>query len=126
MSIRLQAFLASKDIRPMRRALLFGVAVIGMGIAAVSSSAWPADTFVRPAINAIGIALIIVCIIGRSWSRLYVGWHKTRHLVSAGPYSVCRNPLYSFSILGAAGAAAQSGSMAPAPIAAIAVWYVLY
>lgn len=110
----------------MRRALLFGVGVIGMAIAAVTSSAWPADTFARPATKGIGISLIVVCIIGRSWSRLYVGWQKTRNLVSAGPYSVCRNPLYSFSILGAAGAAAQSGSIAAALIAAIAVWCVLY
>jgi len=110
----------------MRRALLFAVAVIGVGIAAVTSSAWPADTFVRPAVKAIGIGLIVVCIIGRTWSRLYVGWHKTRRLISAGPYSVCRNPLYSFSILGATGAFAQSGSITATLMVAIAVSYVLY
>jgi protein-S-isoprenylcysteine O-methyltransferase Ste14 len=126
MSIRPQTFFASKDIRPLRRALLFGVTVIGMGIAAVAASAWPTDTLVRPAIKAIGIALIVVCIVGRSWSRLYVGWYKTRRLVRAGPYSICRNPLYSFSILGSAGAAVQSGSIGAALIVAIAVWYVLY
>ena len=110
----------------MRRALLFAIAVIGIGIAAVTSSAWPADTLMCPAVKAVGIGLIVVCIIGRTWSRLYVGWHKTRRLISTGPYSVCRNPLYSFSILGAAGALAQSGSITAALMAAVAVWYVLY
>ncbi len=69
---------------------------------------------------------MIACIGGRSWSRLYLAWHKTRRLVRVGPYSVCRNPLYDFSILGATGAAAQTGSIAIALLAGGIVWLVLY
>ena len=118
--------IAARDIRPLRKALFIAVIVVVMAIAAVAGSAWPPDSLIRVAIKIFGIALIFICIVGRTWSRLYVGWHKTRHLISAGPYSVCRNPLYSFSILGAAGAGAQSGSLAVALLVAVPVWYVLH
>ena len=35
----------------------------------------------------------------RWWSTLYIGGHKQKSVVSAGPYSVSRNPLYLGSFL---------------------------
>ena len=58
-----------------------------------------------------GIFAIILCIFGRTWTSLYIGGRKNRALLTKGPYSVVRNPLYVFSILGAAGAGAQLGSV---------------
>ena len=46
-------------------------------------------------------------------------------LVDDGPYSMCRNPLYLFSIIGAAGVGAQTGSAAPALLCAIVVHAIL-
>ena len=46
-----------------------------------------------------------------TWSSLYIAGRKGRELVTVGPYSTCRNPLYFFSIVGAAGMGAQSGSL---------------
>jgi steroid 5-alpha reductase family enzyme len=59
----------------------------------------------------VGFFLIVVCILGRTWSSLYIGGRKIEELVQTGPYSVMRNPLYFFSILGATGVGAQSGSV---------------
>jgi protein-S-isoprenylcysteine O-methyltransferase Ste14 len=50
-----------------------------------------------------GIILVGVATVGRLWCSLYIGGHKTKELITVGPYSVCRNPLYFFSFLGGIG-----------------------
>jgi protein-S-isoprenylcysteine O-methyltransferase Ste14 len=69
-----------------------------------------------------GISLVFACIIGRMWSILYVGDKKNRELVTTGPYSMTRNPLYFFSILGATGVGLMYGSL----LVAIALGFVTY
>ena len=58
-----------------------------------------------------GLALVLSCVFGRLWSILYVGDRKNNELVSSGPYSVTRNPLYFFSTLGATGIGLMFGSI---------------
>jgi len=62
------------------------------------------------AIAGAGLVLILLSILGRTWCTLYIGGLKKRELVTAGPYSLVRNPLYVFSAIGAAGIGAQTGS----------------
>ena len=50
-----------------------------------------------------GLALVGVATIGRLWCSLYISGNKDQDLVTVGPYSVTRNPLYFFSLLGFAG-----------------------
>ena len=50
-----------------------------------------------------GMMLIIACVLGRCWAILYIGGNKNARLVTMGPYSLCRNPLYLFSIMGVVG-----------------------
>ncbi|MCT7378521.1 methyltransferase family protein [Chelativorans salis] len=69
-------------------------------------------------LEAYGLALILVGIGGRLWSTLYIGGRKSAEVVSTGPYSVVRNPLYFFSTLAAAGVGAQTGSFAITALAA--------
>ena len=58
-----------------------------------------------------GLALVVLCITGRLWCILYVGNKKNLELVTRGPYSMTRNPLYFFSTLGAAGIGLMFGSL---------------
>lgn len=50
-----------------------------------------------------GLVLIGIATVGRLWCSLYISGYKDSQLITTGPYSVCRNPLYVFSILGFAG-----------------------
>jgi len=63
------------------------------------------------ALKLIGTIAVFAAIAGRAWSLLYVGGRKNVNLVVRGPYSTTRNPLYFFSLVGIAGASAQSGSL---------------
>jgi protein-S-isoprenylcysteine O-methyltransferase Ste14 len=58
-----------------------------------------------------GFFLALLCLGGRMWSILYVGSRKTKELVTSGPYSITRNPLYFFSIIGAVGLGLIYGSI---------------
>lgn len=50
-----------------------------------------------------GYILLAACAVGRIYSTAFIGGIKNKHLVTEGPYSACRNPLYFYSLLGAAG-----------------------
>ncbi|MGE0845198.1 MAG: isoprenylcysteine carboxylmethyltransferase family protein [Flavobacteriaceae bacterium] len=86
-------------IIPLTAAILFNV------------SAFAPDTFGHEAVEMVGLALIALCIIGRTWSSMYIGGRKIETIVAEGPYSVVRNPLYVFSIIGAVGIGMQLGSV---------------
>jgi protein-S-isoprenylcysteine O-methyltransferase Ste14 len=55
-----------------------------------------------------GYVLLTACAIGRIYSTAFIGGIKNKQLVTAGPYSTMRNPLYFYSLLGAAGVGLMS------------------
>ncbi|MDR1651636.1 MAG: isoprenylcysteine carboxylmethyltransferase family protein [Synergistaceae bacterium] len=52
-----------------------------------------------------GCVLVGIGIVGRLWCAQYIAGYKTDSLITGGPYSVCRNPLYFFSFIGGTGVA---------------------
>ena len=50
-----------------------------------------------------GMVLVAIATLGRMWCSVYIAGYKDRTLIMYGPYSVSRNPLYFFSMLGALG-----------------------
>lgn len=109
----------------LRKALLLGGVILGIGFLVVGDSYWPDEHWLHNTCEWVGLALILVCICGRTWCSLYIGGQKNRRLVADGPYSVCRNPLYSFSILGAVGVGLQAGSMLAGAICGFVAYVVL-
>ena len=83
---------------------------------------WP--YVVHEAMRWIGAGLIFICVSGRTWCSLYIGGRKTHELVTFGPYSISRNPLYVFSMIGAIGIGAQFGAVSVALLAGICAWLV--
>jgi len=51
----------------------------------------------------IGIILVAIAALGRMWCSLYIAGYKDNKLITVGPYSLCRNPLYFFSAIGVIG-----------------------
>jgi len=108
----------------MRKAVL--LAAVGLGIVFLffAGPRWPEDDWRHDTIEGIGDALIVACILGRTWCSLYIGGRKNQLLIADGPYSVSRNPLYFFSILGAIGVGAQVGSVVTALLCGFIAWAV--
>lgn len=57
-----------------------------------------------------GFALVVLGCLGRIWSSVFIAGLKDEVLVTHGPYSLCRHPLYACSLLGAVGIGITSRS----------------
>lgn len=88
------------------------------------SSVWAADSLMFQFTRMAGLALVLLAVLGRCWCMLYLGGHKGSSLISQGPYSVSRNPLYGFSLCAVLGMGALSGSVLLGPILAVFVYAV--
>jgi len=114
------------EVQRLRKwGLGFGV-LVGICVCAVSTSQDEAGLPTHEIIEWVGLVLLITCILGRFWCSLYISGRKVDELVTAGPYSISRNPLYFYSILGAAGAGAQLGSILAAATGAALAWGTFY
>jgi protein-S-isoprenylcysteine O-methyltransferase Ste14 len=83
--------------------------LLALPLAIFSRSAWPEPVF--ELLEVAGLALVITAVLGRFWAILYIGGHKNHQVMQAGPYSVCRHPLYFFSTLGVVGLGLMLGSI---------------
>jgi protein-S-isoprenylcysteine O-methyltransferase Ste14 len=95
------------------------VFVLALPFFLIASGPWSVGSWQREGTEHFGMMLIIIAILGRSWCTLYIGGRKVRQLVTVGPYSLTRNPLYLFSLLAVVGIAAQTGSLAISAISAV-------
>ncbi|WP_326540944.1 methyltransferase family protein [Pseudorhodoferax sp.] len=101
----MQAFLVRHRIGIWRSlALLFAAAL------ALGQLQWR-DSWVSGALVALGILGISAASIGRLWCALYISGRKSTELVTQGPYSVCRHPLYLCNLLGFLGVGALTESL---------------
>ena len=109
-----------------QRARIHALQVIGLLVACAFFITKPIlDGRAHEYLELAGFGLAILCVAGRAWSILYVGAHKNRRLVMAGPYSMTRNPLYLFSTIGAAGIGLIFGSLVAAAMLGLVSYLVL-
>jgi len=112
------AFFAAHRIGLSR---LFGIAV-GL-VLMVSGSAWE-RTFMDAVLFMTGVALAGIATVGRLWCSLYIAGYKDSTLITVGPYSVSRNPLYFFSAVGAIGVGFATETVTFAAV--FALWFGLF
>jgi len=104
---------ASFDLQRVQkiRKLAIGLSLLAAVVLALfTAGAWGDGAF-HESIEAFGLGGIVIAIVGRAWCSLYIGGRKKAEIVSTGPYSISRNPLYVFSYAAAFGVGAQTGSL---------------
>ncbi len=108
------------------RRLVLAILIVAMFAALLFGEAiYPPESFIHETVEMVGVLMIFLGIVGRLWSTLYIGGRKSHEVVTGGPYSITRNPLYVFSTLAAAGAGAQMGSIGFGLLCAIAFHIVI-
>ncbi|RWA95928.1 MAG: isoprenylcysteine carboxylmethyltransferase family protein [Mesorhizobium sp.] len=108
----MSASIAPQPFNQRKRLLVVqALSIAAIGSLLFSRPGWDEASSLHEVIEMIGFVLILVCILGRLWSILYVGGRKNSELAVSGPYSITRNPLYPFSTIGAFGIGLMFGSL---------------
>ncbi len=71
-----------------------------------------------------GLFLLTICSMGRLWALMYISGNKRLELITDGPYSIVRNPLYFFNLIGALGIGLVSENLLI--LVLMVVFYVAY
>ena len=77
--------------------------IVCIGFALVTHHSWDLGSGFDIGMDIAGVLLVLAGVAGRVWSTLYIGGRKNRELVTKGPYSLTRNPLYFFSFIAGVG-----------------------
>ncbi len=75
-----------------------------IGFAIVSGHIYAEDGFWDTTWEVVSFLILLVAAFGRVWTSAFISGRKDHELVTDGPYSMTRNPLYFFSLLGYVGA----------------------
>lgn len=73
-------------------------------VAMISHHLWQEEGVLNLALEVSAFALVAIAAVGRIWVSAFMAGRKNQELVVDGPYSIVRNPLYLFSLLGFIGA----------------------
>ncbi len=68
--------------------------------------------------------LLTICSMGRLWALMYISGSKSKEVITNGPYSIVRHPLYFFSLIGAFGIGLVSENLLILML--IIIFYVAY
>jgi len=101
---------------------IFGVVILL--ILAFTDHSFAQETMIDLLFELSGLFLLSICSLGRLWSLMYISGNKRRELVTEGPYSMVRHPLYVFSLIGALGIGLASENLLV--LALVTAFYFFY
>lgn len=101
---------------------LFGAIIIAVMLFTCHS--FSQSAFIDTAMESSGLLLLTICSFGRLWALIFIRGYKSNQLVTEGPYSIVRHPLYLFSLIGAIGLGLASENVIV--LALIIVFYLFY
>ena len=89
-----------------------------------TSHSFPQEGLTDTLFEVSGFALLSLATFGRLWALLYVAGNKRVELVTSGPYSIMRHPLYVFSLIGIIGIGLTSENVLV--LACLVLFYMSY
>lgn len=72
---------------------------------------WRDEALLHELLDLAGYILIAVCVLGRVYTTAFLGGFKNKTLITHGPFSLVRNPLYFFSLVGVFGISLMSNHL---------------
>jgi protein-S-isoprenylcysteine O-methyltransferase Ste14 len=79
------------------------IAVVIAFLILFSRNGWGKSGIAGDILFCIGLLLTGLATVGRGWCLLYIAGYKSKTLITKGPYSLSRHPLYLFSLIGSLG-----------------------
>jgi len=117
-----QASALSTTLEKYRLPLSKAFVAVVLLLMVFTASRWQLSATSVWIIDSIALTLLLIACLGRVWCIMYIGGHKNNSVVSAGPYSMVRNPLYVFSFVGALGLVLMTHSIVIAAL--LLIFYV--
>ena len=116
----------NRGLAERARTLLIRVSlVVVLVLLLLSDSHWRSSDSLLTLLFPLGIFLAAIGAIGRLWCSVYISGYKTNRLITDGPYAMCRNPLYFFSLIGVVGVALTTETLV-IPVALFAGFVFYY
>ncbi|MFZ0034144.1 MAG: isoprenylcysteine carboxylmethyltransferase family protein [Sedimentisphaerales bacterium] len=101
---------------------VFGVLVLLLAL--FTTHSFSQNSLTDTVLEMSGLFLLTICSVGRLWSLLYISGYKKLELITEGPYSMVRHPLYVFSLIGAIGIGLASENILV--LAVLVIFYLSY
>ena len=99
-------------------------AILLILLATFTAAPYKEDSLTDLLFETSGLFLLTICSMGRLWALLYISGYKKLELITEGPYSIVRHPLYVFSLVGAIGIGLASENILV--LAVLVIFYLSY
>lgn len=97
--------------QPRRIATLRWLFVLMLPVILMLEPDYADNSLMDEALEPFGALMVIAGVLGRFWAILYIGGRKNETVMTLGPYSMCRHPLYFFSTVAVTGLGLLLGSL---------------